>query len=99
MNEAQFARVEEVDLDNRVWSIPGDRTKSGRQLRVPLCKRAGEIVRSALPNAKYGYVFPGCTEGRPLSNMAMLREPGHSSTASVLPVPSECATSTLGSPR
>ncbi|RQT49936.1 tyrosine-type recombinase/integrase [Burkholderia cepacia] len=71
-NEARFARVEEFDLDNRVWSIPGDRTKSGRPLRVPLCKRAVEIVRSALPKAKYGYLFPGCTEGRPLSNMAML---------------------------
>jgi integrase len=25
-----------------------------------------------LPRAKYGYLFPGCKEGRPLSNMAML---------------------------
>ncbi|KVW76196.1 tyrosine-type recombinase/integrase [Burkholderia ubonensis] len=71
-NEARFARVEEFDLDNRVWSIPGDRTKSGRPLRVPLCKRAVEIIRGALPKAKHGYLFPGCTEGRPLSNMAML---------------------------
>lgn len=71
-NEVRFARVEEFDLDSRVWTIPGDRTKSGRSLRVPLCKRAVEIVRNALPKAKYGYLFPGCTEGRPLSNMAML---------------------------
>ncbi|SOE98855.1 Integrase [Burkholderia sp. OK233] len=71
-NEVRFARPEEFDLDNRVWSIPGDRTKSGRPLRVPLCERALEIVRSALPKAKYGYLFPGCKEGHPLSNMAML---------------------------
>ena len=71
-NEVRFARPEEFDLDNRVWSIPGDRTKSGRPLRVPLCERACEIVRSALPKAKYGYLFPGCKEGSPLSNMAML---------------------------
>ncbi|HDR9868711.1 TPA: site-specific integrase [Burkholderia cenocepacia] len=71
-NEARFARVDEFDLDSRVWSIPGDRTKSGRPLRVPLCERAVEVVRAALPKAKYGYLFPGCTEGRPLSNMAML---------------------------
>ncbi|CAE6838003.1 Prophage integrase IntA [Paraburkholderia aspalathi] len=71
-NEVRFARPEEFDLDSRVWSIPGDRTKSGRPLRVPLCERAVEIVRSALPKAKYGYLFPGCKEGRPLSNMAML---------------------------
>jgi integrase len=71
-NEARFARVEEFDLDSRLWSIPGDRTKSGRPLRVPLCVPAVEIVRAALPKAKYGYLFPGCTEGHPLSNMAML---------------------------
>ncbi|KWN60594.1 tyrosine-type recombinase/integrase [Burkholderia ubonensis] len=71
-NEVRFARAEEFDLDNRIWSIPGDRTKSGRPLRVALCERAVEIVRSALPTVKYGYLFPGCKEGRPLSNMAML---------------------------
>ena len=71
-NEVRFARPEEFDLTTRTWSIPGDRTKSGRPLRVPLCDRAVEIVRGALPKAKYGYLFPGCKEGRPLSNMAML---------------------------
>ena len=71
-NEVRFARPEEFDLDTRVWSIPGDRTKSGRPLRVPLCERACDIVLSALPKAKYGYIFPGCKEGLPLSNMAML---------------------------
>ena len=67
-NEVRFARPEEFDLDKRIWSIPGDRMKSGRPLR----ERAVEIVRSALPKAKYGYLFPGYKEGRPLSNMAML---------------------------
>lgn len=71
-NEVRFARPEEFDLDKRMWSIPGDRMKSGRPLRVPLCERAVEIVRGALPKAKYGYLFLGYKEGRPLSNMAML---------------------------
>ena len=71
-NEVRFARPEEFDLDKRIWSIPGDRMKSGRPLRVPLCERAVEIVRGALPKAKYGYLFPGYKEGHPLSNMAML---------------------------
>ncbi|CAG9247801.1 hypothetical protein BDI4_210059 [Burkholderia diffusa] len=51
---------------------PRYRTESGRPLRVPLCDRAVQIVRSALPNAKCGYLFSGYKEGRPLSNMAML---------------------------
>jgi integrase len=71
-NEVRFARPEEFDLAARTWPIPGDRTKSGRPLRVRLCDRAVEIVRSALPKAHYGYLFPGCKQGRPLSNMAML---------------------------
>jgi integrase len=29
-NEARFARPEEFDLDNRIWSIPGERIRSGR---------------------------------------------------------------------
>lgn len=45
--------------------------KSGRPPRVPLCERVVEIVRSALPKTKCGYLFSGCKEGRPLSNMAM----------------------------
>jgi integrase len=71
-NEVRFARPEEFDLENRIWSISGDRTKSGRPLRVPLCERAVEIVRNALPKARYGYLFPGYKNGQPLSNMAML---------------------------
>jgi integrase len=71
-NEVRSALPEEFDLDNCVWSILGDRTKSGQPLRVPLCERAGDIVGSALPTAKYGYLFSGCKEGHPLSNMAML---------------------------
>ncbi|TDV04707.1 tyrosine-type recombinase/integrase [Paraburkholderia caballeronis] len=71
-NEVRFARPEEFDLVNRVWEIPGDRTKSGRPLRVPLCDRAVGIVRNALPKAKYGFLFPGYKDGSPLSNMAML---------------------------
>jgi len=71
-NDVRFARPGEFDLAARTWSTPGDRTKSGRPLRIPLCDRAVEIVRSALLKATYGYLFPGCEEGRPLSNMAML---------------------------
>ncbi|MDB5781087.1 integrase arm-type DNA-binding domain-containing protein [Caballeronia mineralivorans] len=71
-NEVRFAQLEEFDLDNRIWAIPGERTKSGRPLRVPLCDKAVQLVREAMAKAKYGYLFPGFKEGRPLSNMAML---------------------------
>ena len=34
----------EVDLRNRVWTIPGLRMKSGREHRVPLSDRAMTIL-------------------------------------------------------
>ncbi|MBN3726090.1 tyrosine-type recombinase/integrase [Burkholderia sp. Ac-20379] len=72
-NEVRFARPEEFDLDARVWTIPGERMKVGVELRVPLCDEAVEIVRTQIESkSKWGWLFPGYKEERPLSNMAML---------------------------
>lgn len=72
-SEALLARPEEFDLEKRVWTVPPDRMKMERELRVPLVDEAVEIVREALKTAKPGgYLFPGQRKGRPLSNMAML---------------------------
>jgi integrase len=35
----------EVDLENRIWTIPAERMKAGRGHRVPLCARACEILK------------------------------------------------------
>lgn len=70
--EVMLARPEEFDLRRKVWTIPGDRMKMELPLRVALSDKAVELVRAALPGAKYGYLFPGFKKGRPLSNMAML---------------------------
>ena len=43
--EARLARWEEIDLDARVWTIPGARMKAGAEHRVPLSPRAVEILR------------------------------------------------------
>ena len=67
-----LARPEEFDLRRKVWTIPGDRMKMELPLRVALSDKAVELVRAALPGAKYGYLFPGFKKGKPLSNMAML---------------------------
>ncbi len=54
------ARWDEIDFDNKVWSIPGARMKMGREHRVPLAPRCVEILRRAkeLP-AGSDFVFPG----------------------------------------
>ena len=59
----------EIDFAAKVWTIPAERMKAGREHRVPLSKRAIEILGS-LPRGEY--LFPN-RGGRPLSNMAMLK--------------------------
>jgi integrase len=61
----------EVDLGAKLWSIPAERMKGGRQHRVPLSERALAVLGEGRLRADR-YVFPGSKPGRPLSNMAML---------------------------
>ena len=65
------ATWDELDLDERVWSIPGPRMKGRRLHRVPLSKRAFEILKKLRKLQTGEFVFPGRKAGRPLSNMGM----------------------------
>jgi integrase len=68
-SEVIGARLAEFDLGAKVWTVPATRMKAGRGHRVPLSKRAIEIV-GGLSNCDY--LFAG-RDGGPLSNMAMLK--------------------------
>lgn len=72
-NEVMFAQVDEFDIDAKVWTIPAERMKMKIEHRVPLSNDAVKIVRAAKAKAKDGWLFPGFKEGKPLSNMAMLK--------------------------
>jgi integrase len=83
-NEAIGARWEEIDLAAKVWAIPADRMKGGREFRVPLGAAAMAVLADLAALRQGEYVFPGARIGRPLSHMAMLmllrRLRGHGST-------------------
>ena len=64
------AQWPEFDTEARIWIIPAERMKSGREHRVAISDRVLEIM-SALPR-KDDFVFPGARRGTPISNMAML---------------------------
>ena len=70
-SEALGARWGEVDLAAKVWTVPAERMKAGRQHRVPLSARAVELLSEARPAD--AFVFPGIVEGSPLSSGAMER--------------------------
>jgi integrase len=65
-------RWDEVDLDKKLWTIPANRTKAGREHRVPLSSGAMTIL-STLHNVRSGdFVFAGRTRSKPLSKMAIV---------------------------
>jgi integrase len=67
--EARLATWEEIDLNSRVWVIPGERMKAGKEHRVPLSDAAIAVLNQMDQTTKY--IFPGRSEGRPLSDMSL----------------------------
>jgi integrase len=69
--EVLGARWSEIDLDKKIWTVPPNRMKAGREHRVPLSGRTVSVLKQ-LAKVKAGdFVFPGQVRSKPLSNMAM----------------------------
>lgn len=76
------ARWSEIDLEARLWRVPGSRMKAGRDHQVPLSDAACAILRDQMARQTTGsapspeqFIFPGRRmkgQHRPLSNLAML---------------------------
>jgi integrase len=69
------ARRGEFDLQGKLWTVPGERMKAGKEHRVPLSGRAAEIMeemQKAKSSGESDFAFPGAKAGRPLSNMVFL---------------------------
>jgi integrase len=52
------ARWAEIDLPGKVWTVPGERIKAGKEHRVPLCQRCIEILESMKQMRRNDWVFP-----------------------------------------
>lgn len=74
--ESIAAERSEIDLAAAVWTVPAIRMKAKAEHRVPLCRRALEIV-TALAVLNERWVFPGQRRAERrdphLSNMAMMK--------------------------
>lgn len=70
--EVLGAKWDEFDMDKKLWTIPADRMKAGKEHRVPLSDAAVAILEAMEKAGKGEYVFPGAKPKRPLSNMAFL---------------------------
>jgi integrase len=67
--EVRLAAWDEINLDSRVWVIPGERMKAGKEHRVPLSDAALAVLEQMSRSTKL--IFPGRAEGKPLSDMSL----------------------------
>ena len=66
------AEWSEIEINLAMWTVPGERMKSGREHRVPLSMRAIEILdRAKMLGAGSKYVFPGRSPSKPISNVTL----------------------------
>ena len=74
--EALGARWSEIDLGNRIWTVPAARMKAAREHRVPLSDRAFAILEGMHALRNGDFIFPGRRKGKPQCDMttrALLR--------------------------
>lgn len=68
--EVLNATWEEIDLENKTWTIPASRMKAGTEHRIPLTDNMIDIL-GLLPKLN-DYVFAGNRQNKMLSGMSML---------------------------
>ncbi|MFA3915964.1 tyrosine-type recombinase/integrase [Ruegeria hyattellae] len=71
--EVREADWSEVNLDERLWSVPAARMKMAAAHQVPLTTRAIEVLRQARKLHKGDLVFPGRNFDKPLSDATLLK--------------------------
>lgn len=68
--EVRGAPWAEIDLEAKVWTVPKERMKMGKEHRVPLSDAAIKLLEAMPRMEGTDLVFPG-TKGQPLSDMSL----------------------------
>lgn len=71
-SEAIRARWGEFDMRERIWIIPAERMKAGKEHRVPLSDAAVAVLEIMAAIRSGDFVFPGTRVGQPLPRMALI---------------------------
>jgi integrase len=70
------AQWKDIDLETAVWTVPLENLKDRKHrtegFRVPLSKKAIELLKHLKDEQTSTFVFPGNNDKKPISNMAML---------------------------
>jgi integrase len=75
--EVLSATWDEIDLEEKLWIVPANRVKAGKEHRVPLSKAALALLRKAKSiteklGTKTDFIFPNDRTGDRLSSNALL---------------------------
>ena len=68
--EARGAHWDEINFEQRLWKIPGDRIKMAKEHRVPLSDEAIKLIESCPMISGCGFIFPN-SKGHPLTDVAI----------------------------
>lgn len=73
--EIRGAMWSEIDLEKKLWTVPAERMKAGREHVVPLSNAALSVFEraGAYREARNDLVFPGTRYGKPLSDMTLTK--------------------------
>jgi integrase len=71
--EVLGATWDEIDLVEKIWTVPAERMKAGNEHRAPLTPAAVAILEAMKKVRVNAFVFPGSKKDKPLSNMALLK--------------------------
>jgi integrase len=66
------AKWQEIDFDAKVWTVPAERMKGGREHRVPLSDAAMVVIEHMRSLRQGDYVFAGDREGKMLGSTALI---------------------------
>jgi integrase len=71
-DEARGAAWQQFDLERALWTVTDLRTKTGKELLVPLPRQAVDLLE-IIPRTRSTLLFPGRT-GKPLTGMGRLKK-------------------------
>jgi integrase len=72
LGEARGVIWNEIDLAAKMWTVPADRMKAGKEHRVPLSDAAVALLNDMKAIRRGDFVFHGARDGRPVSAVGCL---------------------------
>ena len=71
-DELRSAKWDEINLEEKVWRLQGDRTKMERPHIVPLSRQAISLLKKLPSYQSNGYLFEGRKTGKSISDKTMI---------------------------